>query len=506
MSVTESSEQPTTADEDGTPKPSTPRDRRQRLLGLIGRAARSPCTWLVAAAVVVYSFFAYHQYTQLQVGACDLGIFYQAAEGWAFHGFPTDPIKGFPQIGDHFSPIYLLLAPALWMYNSPLTLVFAQVLLLCSSAVPVYLVVRRAWNRWIAAAVITAYLAGMGMQGSIAFPVHEVMFGAPLIAWALERALAKKWTAASLIIAAGVFVKEDMGAMVVMFAVWALINRKWRHALALAVWGAGMFVLTIDVIIPHYNPNGFTYAADYAGSLHASNLGQLIDSLLTHPRVGLHLLFNTHTKQQDWVDLLTPVAFMCLASPIVLLGAPMMVTRMLSSRNTEWSDDLYYDMPLMVITFIGAVDGLQRVVRLLRRFVPRLDRNWLPVAAGCCLAACSLAVTAHIDRNRQIVGWLDGSSYNSQPSWIAEVHTALAVIPSGVEVRATNNLLIPLASRDTVTLVGSNVDKGDWAAVDTANPGCPIGPAAIPPYLAKLRAEGFRTVAQDGPIVVLHKG
>ncbi|QMU67073.1 DUF2079 domain-containing protein [Streptacidiphilus sp. P02-A3a] len=459
----------------------------------------------MAAAVTVYSIFAYHQYTQLQTGACDLGIFYQATEGWAFHGFPTDPIKGFPQLGDHFSPVFMLLAPALWVHNSPLTLVFAQVLLLCSSAIPVYLVVRRAWGRWTAAGITTAYLAGMGIQGSVAFPVHEVMFGAPLIAWALERALAKRWTAASVIIACGVFVKEDMGAMVAMFGIWALINRKWRHALALFVWGVGMFLLTVDVIIPHYNPDGFTYAADYAANLHANNMDQLIRQLATHPRLGLHLLFDNPVKRNDWLDLLAPVAFMCLASPIALLGAPMMVTRMLSSRSTEWSDDLYYDMPLMAITFIGAVDGLQRVVRLLRRFLPGLNREWLPVLAGSCLALCSLAVTLHIDRHRQIYAWMSADAFTAKPSWVADVHTALAVIPSGVEVRATNNLVIPLASRDTVTLVGSDVDRGDWAAVDTTNPECPIGPADIPPYLAKLRTEGFRTVTEDGPIIVLHK-
>ncbi|MBC3844337.1 DUF2079 domain-containing protein [Streptacidiphilus sp. 4-A2] len=504
MSLTESSEQSVTDGEDGAQEPV---DRRAQLLGLIRQAVRSPCSWLVTAAVTVYSLFAYHQYTQLQAGACDLGIFYQATEGWAFHGFPTDPIKGFPQIGDHFSPIFMLLAPALWIYNSPITLVFAQVVLLCSSAIPVYLVVCRAWGRWTAAGVTTAYLASMGIQGSVAFPVHEVMFGAPLIAWALERALAKKWTAASLIIAAGVFVKEDMGAMVAMFAIWALINRKWRHALALFVWGVGMFLLTVDVIIPHYNPSGtFTYSADYAANLHAGNMNQLIQQLITHPRLGLHLLFDNPVKRQTWVDLLAPVACMCLASPIALLGGPMMVTRMLSSRNTEWSDDLYYDMPLMAITFIGAVDGLQRVVRLLRRFVPRLDRSWLPVLAGASLAVCSLAVTIHIDRNRQLYAWAAKGAFTSNASWIADVHTALKAVPSGVEVRATNNLLIPLAAHDTVTLVGSKVDKGDWAAVDTANPSCPIGPADIPPYLATLRSEGFKLVTRDGPIEILHKG
>ena len=504
MSLTESSEHETAASPSSAEAEEAP-DLPQRLRAALRRAVRSPCSWLVAIAVAVYGTFGYHQYTQLKTGACDLGIFYQATEGWAFHGFPTDPIKGFPQIGDHFSPIFMLLAPALWVYNSPLTLVFAQVVLLCSAAVPVYLVARRAWGRPVASVITAAFLSSMGIQGSVAFPVHEVMFGAPLIGWALERALSKKWTAASLIMACGVFVKEDMGAMVVMFGLWALLNRKWRHALALFLWGAGMFVLTIDVIIPHYNPGGFTYAADYAGNLHANNFNQLIVSLVSHPGTGLHLLFDDPVKRQTWLDLLRPVAFMCLASPIALLGGPMMVTRMLSARNTEWGDQLYYDMPLMVITFIGAMDGVQRVLRLVRRFLPRLDRAWLPALAGCCLAAVSLVTTVNMDRHRQIYAWLTTSTFTSRPSWVADVHAALAVVPSGVEVRATNNLVVPLAARDTVTLVGSNVDKGSWAAVDTSNPQCPISASAIPAYLTQLESQGFRVVAQYGPIEILHQ-
>ncbi|MEZ0092578.1 hypothetical protein [Streptacidiphilus sp. EB129] len=73
--------------------------------------------------------------------------------------------------------------------------------------------------------------------------------------------------------------------------------------------------------------------------------------------------------------------------------------------------------------------GTQRVVRLLRRCVPVLDRRRPPAPAGCALAVCA----------------------------------------------------------------------------NTVNPQCPIGPAAIPPCLAQLRAQGFQVVRQDGPIMVLHR-
>jgi uncharacterized membrane protein len=485
-----------------------------RVLRPLRAAALSPCTWLVTGAFFVYWAFAYNQYMQLQVGACDLGIFYQATEGWAFHLYPYVPIKGYAQIGDHFSPMFLVLAPLIWIFNSPLTLVFAQVALLCSSGIPVYLAIKRMWGRVLASILLVAYLFSIGMQGSIAFPVHEVMFGAPLVAWGIERALAGRWTTACVFIGLTVFVKEDMGALVAMFAVWLLMNRKWRQALILGVWGPVMMFLAVKVIIPHFNPNGFTYASDYAQTLHANSFGGEIKSILLHPHHAERLLFNNEAKRALWMHLLAPVAFMCLGSPIFLLAVPSLLSSLLSSRETQWSWGLYYQMPLMPIVFIGAVHAVHNIVGLVQRLIAKRAatprRGWLlgrrpELALGLVLALFSAGVTWHYTVIEPIGRWAASDWFRSSPTWIEDVHEALAVVPSGVEVQATNNLLIPLAARDTATLVGSHVEKGDWAAIDTANPQCPITADAIPAILANLSAEGFVVMDQAGPIVIMHK-
>ncbi|TDC83497.1 DUF2079 domain-containing protein [Micromonospora sp. KC606] len=136
------------------------------------------------------------------VGACDLGIFHQAVQGWAFDGWPHVPIKGFAQLGDHFSPVFALLAPILWVYDSPIVLVYAQVLLICLSGVPVYHLFRRRYGVRVASGMLVAYLGSHAVPNTIRFPVHEVMFGAVFLAWGLERMLAGRWTQASVLIAA----------------------------------------------------------------------------------------------------------------------------------------------------------------------------------------------------------------------------------------------------------------------------------------------------------------
>jgi hypothetical protein len=378
------------------------------------------------------------------------------------------------------------------------------------------------------------------------------MFSAPLIAWGLERMMAERWTAASVLIGATVFVKEDMGLLVVMFSLLALKNRKWRHALALFLWGAFMFVLCLKVLIPHLNPNGFTYSSDYAKTLHSDNFPDAVKFMLSHPGNTLRAVFDNPVKRDTWLHILAPAAFLCLASPIALLALPAMLSRMLSDRDTEWSWFFYYDMALMPIVFIGAVDGLQRLARLTRwatakyhgrgsgpvvasdteaiavggtdteakaaiepeggtepkrsglgRRLPRLRGERL--AAGL-FAVFALGVTLDYSHLRPLDQWIRLDGYKSNANWIQNVHHALALIPPGVEVRATNNLVIPLAASNTTTLVGSHVDKGDWAAIDTTNPQCPISASAIPSYVTDLKSQGFVEVKKIGAILIMHKG
>ena len=62
------------------------------------RTLLSPAGWIVGIAIFLYSKWAKAQYDALTVGACDLGIFYQAVQGWANGGWPMVPIKGYVQL------------------------------------------------------------------------------------------------------------------------------------------------------------------------------------------------------------------------------------------------------------------------------------------------------------------------------------------------------------------------------------------------------------------------
>ncbi|MBR7833763.1 DUF2079 domain-containing protein [Actinospica durhamensis] len=317
------------------------------------------------AAILGYGVFATVEYERLGglVGALDLGIFYEAVCGWAFHADPYVAIKGSSQLGDHFTPAWVLLAPLLRIRDSPYMLVLAQFVLLPLSGIPVYVAVRRMVGRWPATGVTAAYLASSGLQHAIAFPVHEVMFATPLIAWALERILAGRWTWATVLMCSLCLVKEDLNLMTAAFAVVALCHRRWRRAAFLAVWGLAAYLITVKLVIPEFCPAGYTYLDQYASTLQATNSVQDLMHIVEHPLRVLHLLYDNQTKRALWHLLIVPVLGLCFASPLLLLAAPNLLSRLLSSDPNVWTSHYHYDAPLMPIIFIAAVDGLMRICR-----------------------------------------------------------------------------------------------------------------------------------------------
>ncbi|MBO3739325.1 DUF2079 domain-containing protein [Actinoplanes flavus] len=491
------------------------------------RTLLSPCGWIVGVAIYLFARWAQAQYDALTVGACDLGIFYQAVQGWANDGWPMVPIKGYVQLGDHFSPAFALLAPLVWIHDSAITLVYAQIVLICLSGIPIYHIFRRRHGIAVGTGMLIAYLCSHAVFGTVAFPVHEVMFGALFLAWGLERMLAGKWTQATILFAALVTVKEDGGLLCAMLGLYALLNRRWKHGGFLIAWGASWFLVTLKFIIPNLNPGGFTYAKDYQASLHADGIFAGIPYMITHPLEILNLMTDQPAKLTTWEQLFIPVGFAALASPLILMIAPVMLSRMLSSRDTQWSSELYYDMPLIPIMFAAVADGFRRIGSLVDRarglgpdpdlaMAPRSapveepKRPWYQFRTATVMAAIAAPVFIFFAvqdlRDHKIVDWYEGTAapFNNA-TVVGEATDALERIPEGVTVRATNNLLIPLLPTNEVTLIGSNVDKGDWAVVDTWNPSCPIGRTEIPQIMKQLDQMGFRQVYNGGRIIVLQR-
>ena len=495
----------------GTTEPSALSVRLHSALRASGdsalRVLRCPATWLCLAAVVFYSALAVNRVDQHLAGSYDFGVIFQVIHGWAFHGYPAEPLQ-MPLLsnewGDHFAPILALLAPLLWIHDSPSVIAVAQVVLICAAGVPIYFAVRRMFGPVVGAIACTFYLSSIEVQNAIGFDVHENMFEPLLIAIAIERALARKWTAASVAIGLTLLCYEDMGAMVLLFGLWAARHRKWRHAAVLCVLGPVVMFLYTGVIVPEWGrdlPYWQLRHFDYQNSLGASTMSQAIVHALEHPHHFLHLLVATPVKVDTWWLLIGSVGFVCLASPITYLGSTTVILLMVSDNSTHWSTNYHFYLQVAPIIVIGAADGLRRLGLLGRRLWRRMKlklpssmaflrsrTTWRAAVAGLALVALysSLVMEHEKDRIAESAAWtyIEGKQTRSA-ALNAAINEAARYVPSGQNVYVSGDLGTVVVARDTDV---SMPQYADYLLFDPGTQSIPAG------FEQTMEAQGFHVV------------
>ena len=462
------------------PGPAAPARRRAR--------GTDPVGWLIAlAAFAAYATISVLRYRRLQPGSWDLGIYTEYIRQIAHLHAPIVPIRqaGFNLLGDHFQPAVALLAPFFRVFPSPVTLLVAQALLTALSVIPVSRAARELTGHWVSRAIVAAYAFSWGLQQLIDFDFHELAFAVPLLACSLSalvrgRPRAALWWALPL-----VFVKEDQGFTVAVVGVVMLgaalggarglraraqpaaRRRTWAWAgAALIGWGLAWSALAIMVIIPHFSiAHHYQYWQDggVIGPGRSFSLAGLL-SQLSHAG---------GEKLATAVLVLLPVAFLALASPLVLAVVPTLALRFLSTNGYYWGTGYHYNAVLMPIVFLAAVD-------VMARLGARPHRSRLAVQLPRYAAALMLLITGWLAIREPLAGLWQPQTYAITPHVRAE-EAAIARVPSGTTVEATLTMLAPLAARDDTSWVGTvGIPDPLYLVFDATNSGWTPLPAATP--------------------------
>ena len=467
---------------------------RTAALTLAARTAACPAFWLCLFGALFYGKLAVQRVDQHLAGSYDFGLIFGVVHGWAFHFYPSEPLLA-PQItnewGDHFAPSLILLAPLLWIHDSPGMLAGAQAVIICSAGLPIYFAVRRMHGPVAGSIACVFYLSCMEVQNAIGFDIHENMFEPLVIAIAIERGLARRWT--GMAVAAGLLLLcyEDMGSLVVLFGIWAAWHRKWRHAAVLCLLGPFMLLLYTDVIVPAWGHDQAYWQLrhfDYRVSLHANSMVQALAQVLEHPRHAVHIMLDTKIKRTTWWLLFAPLGCVCLFSPIGYLSFTTIALLMLSDNSTHGSWHYHFYLQVAPILVIGAADGLRRIGllgRLLWRASgarPVTALSWLGarrtrrIAVACLgLGALLGSYTTQHEHNRisAMAAWqfIRGKDVRHRPK-LEAINTAATRVPSGVDVLTSIDLGTVLVARDTDVNAPQDaqyafIDSGAWVG-DTA--------------------------------------
>jgi uncharacterized membrane protein len=492
--------------------------------------------WLIAGLVfAVYLALSLFRYLQLAPSSWDLGIFTEQVKQYAHLHAPVADVRGagFNLLGDHFSPIVALIAPFFLVAPSPVTLLVAQAALTAVSVLPVTWVAAEKLGRRAGLAIGLAYGLSWGLQQMIDFDFHEIAFAVPLLAFSLAALIRGRYRSAVAWALPLVFVKEDQGFTVAALGVLMIVTSLWspdqpreappgstRAALyggqLLIVWGIAWSVLSIAVIIPHFNPaHHYQYWSD-GGALspggHFSAGGSIAQFFTAWP-----------TKLQTTLMLLLPTAFIALWSPLSLIVLPSIVLRFLATATNFWGTQYHYNATVMTILFLAAVDAIarQRTAHAECSASSKGDTVAGGATAPGPFAAWHTAVTTTIDRHGAaamlaiavallfqfpVSNLPNPATYRLGPH-VADARAAIARVPDGATVTATLDLLAPLAARtDTFWIGNAGNPNTDYIVFDGTNSGYEPEPANVPSFIASQHpGVRYQVIYDTGDIYVLRR-
>jgi uncharacterized membrane protein len=461
---------------------------------------------LTVVAGVWFAWFSIWDHVNFGSTGFDLGIADQSV--WHYSRFESPRstllIPTQSALGDHFSPILALLAPLYWIWADPRMLLGAQAALLAGSAIPVFLYARPRMGRLGAYGLIVAYLLFWGFASGLSFDFHEVCFVPLLLASALLFADRERWT--PFYVAAGLLllVKEDQAVVVAALGVYLLVKRQYRPGLIAIGAGIAWFLLATKVITPAINPDGEYVHWNY------TNLGtdgpNAVLNILRYPGLPFHeLLQGSQEKARTLAYTFVPFLALIVYSPLLLIAAPLLAARFLSTTPLHWSTGYHYAMTIAPLMAMGAADGLRNLLRL-------GGREYLMPIAAVVAAAAMIFANVHLAKKYGLWQATDAGFPRMETPGKRTIRRAVAMVPDGASV-ATHNELVPhLSGRDGIYVFrhrggGATVDTprtdylvlrtdGIWAAPPSADPG------DLQRELARRRAEYDTLLAENGLVVL----
>ncbi len=429
------------------------------------RRATNPGIWAITVlTAALYTTMALLRHRQFGTAGYDLGIFDQAVRRYAHFQAPMVPLKGagYNIFGDHFHPIIALGAPFYWIWENPQTLLILQAVLIAASIPVVHRFTRRRTGAGTAAAICLGYALSWPFQTMVNFDFHEVAWGVPILALAIDALDRRADRGLLLWCALLVLVREDMGILVLLLGLLRLVQGRpepasggsgRRHRLAdrwpglvLVVGGVAMYELTTAVVLPHFSPTGSFAYWQYGPTL-GPNLGAAVRNAITDPAHVVRLFFSPEMKFRTLCYLVVPLLLLPFRSRYALLALPLLAQRFFEppDRKLLWEPHYHYNALPWVVLVLAAVDGGARL--------GLFEHRRLRAAFVVWTLLMPIYFIVHVPNVAQLQNLFNGQMFRLDAQMKAQ-QAAVDQVPHDVCVAADDRIAGHLTGHDWVTIPG----------------------------------------------------
>ena len=438
---------------------------------------------LILTYIILFSWLSILRHETFGSGAMDLGYTDQVV--WnTLHGrfmrfstyenAPIDlPLENFRRIDTllayHVEPLLAAISPLYLLYDSPVTLLVLQTVVIALGALPAFALARERLRSDVAGVVFAlAYLLAPALQGANLADFHGVAMTSSLLLFALSALHRRRYGAFLALAVVSMAAREDVSLLVAMMGLYVLLRLQERRVGLLAIGlGLGWFAICTQVILPHYNGlpiSPFLHRlAIFGPTLKAS-----VENLLAEPALLARWLLKPEIVSYLG-GLLATAGFMSLLDPTTLiLCAPVTAMNIFSSWSWTYSGGAHYSASIIPFVIASGIHGLG--------FLSDQASARLGIPRRVAVIALSALVLVISVRNHHLLGISPISRTFSVPRVTdhhRQVREIMGLIPDDARVSAQSNLYPHLAHRERAYLFPA-INDAQYVILDVTSPSYPI--------------------------------
>lgn len=435
----------------------------------------------VSLYIISFSYWTTIRYLSFH-STCDLAVYNQAL--WTtIHGyglfFETLDIHSNPGgsfFGIHISPLLFLILPIYLIFQSPITLLVLQSVVIGATAIPIFLLARKyLQDRWVIVGYVIIYLLNVPINWVNWFDFHVEAFFPLFILSAFWFWTEKKWPPYILFTILSLSVIEATPAFVGVlsfcqflytlkkqgFSKSNILSKSSLYSLALTIISLIWFVAALS-IRDFINPPKL-------GVSPWQNLGGvwgLVFTPLTNPSLLVSTLFqNFSSKQYYLLVMLGPYFFTSFMGGEMLVPALVWIyTAFLSSLPLYYNIQFQYSSFVVPFVILSSIFGL-------RRFANMTEGIGRHKILRVVLALTMIGVVATWVDLAPIPDMFEHSSLPKENPHTYLLMEIVSMIPANASVYTQNDIYPQLSSRPKV-YIHSNVTgvSTDYIIGDLTSP------------------------------------
>lgn len=276
----------------------------------------------------------------------------------------------------HLSPVYYLLLPVYFVFDSPLTLQISQAIIFGSSLIPLYLLMRhfKLSNKVITLMMI-AFAFYPAVAGGTMYDFHENCFLLPFILWLVYFAEKEKYFFMYVFMALTFSVKEDAAVYVAFIALYFIFSgRKKLHGFAMFFSSIGYFVFAVS-FLRKFGEGAMT--GRFENFMTNPELG-LIDVILTIFKNPAYFISQCISEEKliFILFMLLPLAFLPILSrkwSQFILAGPLVLINLMSDYPYQHSIYFQYVYGTIAVFFYLASLNLADNPKNMRKYLASLS-------------------------------------------------------------------------------------------------------------------------------------